>query len=317
MNIRERIAADLHVSHELIDRAVWESHSKVKKFRIKKRNGGTRPIFHPSKKTKLIQQWIIHNILNHLPVHDAAMAYRKGLSTVDNARKHRQNRYFLRIDLTNFFPSITYNDLEPLIREWHSHAETDWTLDPTSELLLKHTCFSQDETLRIGDPSSPSISNAVMASLDETISNTVRALSKNPIAYTRYADDLIFSTNERGLCKPIHEHTVAVIEESTSPLLSVNRRKTRFLSRSGGSAIVTGIKINPDGSLTLPKSYRNEIRFKLDLYRKGKLGDSDVRELRGHLAYCKHAAAGYYSRLCGKHYREIEEITTSLQDHSC
>lgn len=60
-----------------------------KTYAIPKRDGGTRTIEHPSKKLKALQRWLLTNVLEGLPVHPAAMAYKKGISIFDNAKAMR------------------------------------------------------------------------------------------------------------------------------------------------------------------------------------------------------------------------------------
>jgi hypothetical protein len=99
MKLSEFIAADLSLPLDEIKAPIRNSYVLVKHFRIKKRSGGERLIMQPSRKLKPIQYWLIHNVLSRLPVHQAATAYKKGLSILNNAERHRNNLYFLKIDL--------------------------------------------------------------------------------------------------------------------------------------------------------------------------------------------------------------------------
>ena len=100
MNIKDKIASDLDIPVSLIDQALSVSRIHVKKFSIVKRNGKMRKIFQPAKKLKTIQYWLIYKIFSELPVHDSAVAYRDGISILHNAKRHRENRYFVKIDFT-------------------------------------------------------------------------------------------------------------------------------------------------------------------------------------------------------------------------
>ena len=75
MNIRECIARDISIPEALIDEAISVARAHVKIFHIKKKSGGSRKIFHPSKKLKTIQYWLIHSVFKRMTIHDAAMAY--------------------------------------------------------------------------------------------------------------------------------------------------------------------------------------------------------------------------------------------------
>ena len=111
MELKDKISSDLNISPSFIDEAIKYSHSRIRKIHIAKRNGGQRIIYLPYSKVKTIQYWLIHNVFEKLPVHKCAMAYRKGLSVLENAKKHKNSKYFLKTDLKSFFPSISFDDL--------------------------------------------------------------------------------------------------------------------------------------------------------------------------------------------------------------
>ena len=117
MNIKFKISSDLDIPIEMIDEALSVARTYVKKFTIKKRNGADRNILQPSKKLKTIQYWLIYNVFEKLPIHESAVAYKEGISILYNARLHRNNRYFLKVDFKDFFPSIKWSDLEPIIKK--------------------------------------------------------------------------------------------------------------------------------------------------------------------------------------------------------
>src|SRR5438132_12615240 len=74
-----------------------------KTYYIKKRRGGTRLIEHPSKQLKAVQRWLAANVISHFPVHLAASAYRRGFNIAQNAGRHADSRFLVRIDLYDFF----------------------------------------------------------------------------------------------------------------------------------------------------------------------------------------------------------------------
>lgn len=67
MRIEEVISRDLKVPESLINEAISGARVRVKKFQILKRSGGSREIFHPSKKLKVIQYWLMHSVFNNMP----------------------------------------------------------------------------------------------------------------------------------------------------------------------------------------------------------------------------------------------------------
>lgn len=309
MDIKSRISLDLGIPHDLIEEALSVARIHVKKFNIPKRNGKPRAILQPSKKLKTIQYWLILNIFNHLPVHEAAVAYREGVSILHNAKKHRNSRFFLKIDLKDFFPCINWKDLLPIVESWHLNSNVDWKLDQEAKSLIQHSCFYHKDILPIGYPSSPIISNVVMNGVDVDISRLVGDSEKyGKVIYTRYADDMVISTDKSGACKLLHDEIKDLIGKTISPKISINHSKTKMGSSTGGSASVTGLKVCSNGHITLHRKHKDHIRLMLSLYKKGVLDPNENESLVGHLAYAHYMAPDFYTKLQSKYFKEIETL---------
>ena len=308
MHIKEAIANDLSIPENLIDEAISVARTHVKIFRINKKSGGSREIFHPSKKLKTIQYWFMHSVFSQISVHDASMAYRDGISILHNANRHRSSRFFLKMDLTDFFPSISFNDFIPVLRSWHVNSNAKWVLDSDAEQLIKNVCFYKNDRLAIGYPSSPIISNIVMIEFDSKVSALIAQEKYGKVIYTRYADDLVLSTDKKGACAEIKRELIGLIQATESPNISVNHNKTRLGSSTGGSASVTGLKICADGHITIHRKQKDHIRLLLSLYRKGTLCPEEEKSLLGHLSYCHYVAPDFYTKLSKKYFKEIYEL---------
>ncbi|MGB5064170.1 MAG: retron St85 family RNA-directed DNA polymerase [Candidatus Competibacter sp.] len=308
MNIRECIARDISIPEALIDEAISVARAHVKIFHIKKKSGGSRKIFHPSKKLKTIQYWLIHSVFKRMTIHDAAMAYRNDISILHNAQLHRSNRFFLKMDLENFFPSISFYDLKPLLNHWHKSANPDWDLDPEAEDLIRNVCFYENDRLAIGYPSSPIISNIAMREFDSKAVALITNHRFGKVIYTRYADDLVFSTDIKGVCSEIKHQIENLIANTNSPDIKVNNVKTKIGSSTGGSASVTGLKICPNGHITIHRNQKDHIRLLLSLYKKGVLNEDDQRSLLGNLSYCHYVAPDFYTKISKKYFKEIHEL---------
>ena len=109
----QRIGGDLGVTESYLRQLARSAPYRYSKFKIPKRSGtGERLIAQPAKEVKRIQRWLLRNDLSQLPMHDAATAYRKGAGIAANARPHANNRFLLKMDFRNFFPSIMGRDFE-------------------------------------------------------------------------------------------------------------------------------------------------------------------------------------------------------------
>ncbi|WP_444901486.1 retron St85 family RNA-directed DNA polymerase [Microbulbifer sp. SSSA007] len=310
MRIKEAIADDLSIPEGLINEALSVAHAHVKKFRVRKKSGGDREIYHPSKKLKTIQYWLMYSVFNRMSVHDASMAYREGISILHNANKHRSNRFFLKMDLENFFPSISFSDFSPILKEWHDAVRPEWVLNAEAEKLIRSVCFYKDDRLAIGYPSSPVISNIVMREFDSKVTALIADERYGKVIYTRYADDLVLSTNKKGACKEIYKEIIALIKETKSPDVRVNHSKTRFGSSTGGTASVTGLKRCTSGHITIHKKQKDHIRLLLSLYRKGLLDPEEEASLLGHLSYCHYVVPDFYTKISKKYFKEIYDLRT-------
>ena len=89
-----------------VQRTLLRAPVRYKVYSIPKRNGNRRIIAQPAREVKRLQRALMKVLLSKLPIHEAATAYRKGRSTLDNARAHAENGPILKLDLKNFFPSI-------------------------------------------------------------------------------------------------------------------------------------------------------------------------------------------------------------------
>lgn len=302
------ISNDLNVSHDFVEDALRLSSTRFKKIRIRKSSGGYRTVVRPSAELCLILFWINSEILSLLPIGGIASGFFSGSSILKNAESHKRSLYSVRIDIKNFFGSINSNDLLRVI-------ERSVGLSPIFSCggladLISSACFDDSDSLPMGYPTSPSISNIVMIDIDENIYSD---LSKNREIYgnfrlTRYADDFVFSTDKKGACKDFYRYMCGILSDHKSPDLEINVKKTRFMSRKGGSTIVTGLRITNDGNVRVHSKYRDHVRLLLKLYSENRLNDSEKIRLSGHLSHLEHCDPKLFTRLSFKYYKEISSL---------
>src|SRR6266568_8997046 len=104
--ILEQTSARLALSVSFLLKLAATASYRYKEYTIPKRTVGRRTIHHPARELKLVQRWLLRNVLNKLPVHAAATAYREGSNIRLNAETHVTNSYILRVDFQDFFPSL-------------------------------------------------------------------------------------------------------------------------------------------------------------------------------------------------------------------
>lgn len=310
-DLLELIATDLHMPLDLVRHAAKHAPTRVKRFLIKKRNGGSREIVQPSIALKPILSWIDVRFLSALPVHLIATAFRPCKSILENASAHKFSSYSVRVDIKSFYPSIKRVDFERILIVNKGLFSTEM-LTPSNVQALSRLCFDAHGALPIGYSTSPAIANAVMYEIDSAL---VRLISNKSdfgnAVLTRYADDFVFSTDRVGACKKFVEAITSVFASTSSPVLHINPDKTRFMSRAGGSTIVTGLRVNNQGNVVVHADYRDHVRLLLKLYRAGTLKVDEVPKLVGHLAHIQHVDPSLFTKLSFRYFREIEQLRGS------
>jgi retron-type reverse transcriptase len=175
------LADYVHLSAGLLYRLSKYNDKFYKSFQLPKKSVGFRIISCPSKDMKAVQAWILRNILDRIHVTDSATGFRTGKNILDNAKYHEGNRYFLCLDIENFFPSIRYAKVYTVFK----------TIGYTTHIshIFASLCTCRGK-LPQGGVTSPALSNIICIRLDHRISGYV---GKRNVAYTRYADDMTFS----------------------------------------------------------------------------------------------------------------------------
>lgn len=234
-----------------------------KTFSIQKKSGGCRTITSPRGNLKWIQQFLLEIFQSLYKPSDCAIGFVKNKSIIDNASLHVGKNYVFNVDLKDFFTSITRGMITGRL-----------CLSPFSfnrelaDLIAGLCCDSfwlrekgQIDALPQGAPTSPILSNAVCDRLDEDLS---RLAQKYDVAYSRYADDLTFSSNhniyqESGLFR----RELGWIIRSNG--LFLNSRKTRLQHKSERQD-VTGLIVNT--KVNINRSWIKDLRAVLHIWEK-------------------------------------------------
>ncbi len=224
---------------------------KYTSFRIHKRSGGLREINAPQNGLKTLQRRVANLLYSCLaeieksgqPRRPLSHGFSKRLSIVTNASVHKNRRYVLNFDLADFFPSINFGRVRGVLIK-----DRRFALQPKVATIIAQIA-SYNNSLPQGSPCSPVLSNIVAHILDICLVNLAR---KYKCTYSRYADDITFSTNQHDFPVPI----AAPINPSTKWSLGkivhsevkrcgfeINDDKTRMQIR-GSRQITTGLVVN-------------------------------------------------------------------------
>ncbi len=164
--------------------------------------------------------------------------------------------------------------------------------------------------LSIGAPSSPLVSNFFMYKFDLAMQGLC---AERNITYTRYADDLTFSTNHKDI---LFELPLLVENQLISLFgssIRINRKKTRFSSKAHNRH-VTGITITNDRKLSLGRERKRYIKHLVHQVALGKLDREYRLHLRGLIAFAKHVEPLFVRSLAKKYSAELIAKIVEGQD---
>lgn len=208
---------------------------------IKKKNKNLRYLNEPSPILKGIQKRILKNVLEEKMISKCAYAYKKGLSTILNAKSHVGCKVILKLDIENFFDNINFYKV-------YNSCFNENLYPKKLGMLLTNLCVYNDR-LPQGSPTSGYISNIVLRNFDCNIDAYCK--DKN-INYTRYSDDMTFSGDFdiRKLIKYVNE---LLYKER----FRLNKSKIKVVLNTTRQQ-VTGIVVNE--KINLSKNYKRKIR---------------------------------------------------------
>lgn len=284
MSLRARLTAVLPFSHDELVALIHSAPFAYKTYKIRKTNGKWREVSQPTPAVKLMQRFVIAQELGRLPVHLAATAYRQNMGLAENVKPHLTNRFLLKMDFREFFPSLRPVDLESVLRVNEGgnsliYSKQDYR--DLTRILFKASPDEANLRLAIGAPSSPHLSNALLYDLDLQIQDVC---DKSGITYTRYADDLSFSTSTPDLLKN-HEATICnLIARQKCLMLQVNKEKTIHSSVKNGRRI-TGLTISGVGEISIGRNRKRQLRAEIHAYQNGGMSADDLDSLRGYLSF--------------------------------
>jgi hypothetical protein len=231
---------------------------------VAKRTGGLRLLEAPKARLKALQRRILREILDAVSPHDAAHGFRRSRSVLTHASMHAGRAVVLRVDLADFFSSVTKprvrsvfralgypedvaellaglctNRAPPMPAEMVRRTLGDYPTASGVQALRHAQMLARTPHLPQGAPTSPAIANLCAFGLDVRLSAAAMAVG---VAYSRYADDLVFSGDAllAGRARRFEAFVAAVAEDDG---FAVNFRKTRVMRRSQQQR-VAGLVVN-------------------------------------------------------------------------
>lgn len=252
-------------------------------FEIPKKNGEIRCINAPQEPLKHVQRLLAKRLMavqeeNYLKSNAIVHGFTRKRGIITNGKSHRNKRFVLNIDLEDFFDSFHFGR----VKGYFQKNQFFMLPEEVAACIANIACYNGK--LPQGAPSSPVITNLICAILDRRLAAIAK---KFRLTYTRYADDLTFSTNSKVFLEKKDEllsEIYAVIEKSG---FKVNHYKTRISYRDSRQE-VTGLVVN--NKISVKREYYKKTRSMLDhLYRGIPVEHNGVeltqQQIEGRLAF--------------------------------
>lgn len=238
---------------------------RYQSFTIKKKSGTDRTIHAPAKGLKSILRSLNFVLQCVFEPHEAATGFVLAKSIVDNAKKHVGRNYVLNIDLKDFFHTFDRNRVKMgfILEPFNLNGNKE----PLA-FLLASLCTHPFEidgeertVLPQGSPTSPTLTNILCKKLDRRLAGLANRFG---VTYTRYADDITFSSPHNIYAdEEFNKELKRIIEEDQK--LVINPKKTR-LQKAGYRQEATGLVVND--KVNVRRRYVKQIRMWLYYWEK-------------------------------------------------
>lgn len=274
------LLAHLGVSSRELKKIWWRRAGMYRTFKVVGKNGKARVISAPDQRLKFLQRCLAKLLYTLYRVRNPVHGFVVERSVKTNALAHLRHRFILNLDLRDFFPSISENRVAGLIESLGIDARV-------SSIIARLCCLH--DVLPQGAPTSPVISNMICFRLDKQLMAFARDAR---CIYTRYADDLTFSSYQPmtaffdGAVPPAGRFAP---ERLAPALLSVvgangfalNQEKCHYADKNS-RRVVTGVKVNE--LLNLDRRYIRNVRAML--HSLEKIGLAKAQEKFEALGQC-------------------------------
>jgi hypothetical protein len=245
-----------------------EAATKIhyKRFTIPKRDGTERAIWAPMPKLKAAQRWILRNIVERLLVHGAAHGFLPGRSILSNAAAHANPKLVVKMDIKDFFPTITLPRVKGVFRKAGYREQVATLLALLCTESPREVVTHEGQTYYValgprclpqGAPTSPGLTNTLCLRLDQRLNGLARRLGWR---YTRYADDMTFSLPGDHQGQPRLGTLLGTVRRIVETEGFTLHAKKTTVSRPGGCQRITGLVVNGAGAPRVPRELKRRLR---------------------------------------------------------
>ena len=201
--------------------------------------------------SKLLDKWVDSSLARYFENHKDPLdsriyplEFKKNYAIKDIVTEHIHNRFLLRLDISKYFETISFDMVEDKLPE-------------SLKFLLKPIYFDINNTLKRGLHASPRIAEIIGKKIDNKIKGVMfRENLTSSVKYTRYCDDLQFSGDNRAILRSVEAF---VRQEMKNIGLIINEGKTKIVPINSNQ--ILGLRVH-DGKIIVSKRYRNRARIR-------------------------------------------------------
>lgn len=285
---RNDLADFLNIERKTLTNVLYINHveSYYHSFEIPKKSGGLRKIDAPSSTLKYIQRRLSRKLYiyrhyicekNGIKI-NISHAFEKRKSIITNSAIHKNKRYIINVDLKDFFESFHFGR----VRGYFVNNKYFKLSNEVATVIAQLSCY--EGKLPQGAPTSPIITNLICNVMDYKLLSLAK---KFRLDYTRYADDLTFSTNDRKIVHEYENFYKKLNDIITDNGFIINSSKTRFVFKDSRQ-IVTGLVVNKKVNVDY-RYYKMVRAMAQSLYTTGKFyidgEQGNLDQLEGKLSF--------------------------------
>jgi len=223
-------------------------------FQIPKKSGGFRDIDKPCGQLMSLQKNLNEFLRTHYSRKPCSHGFESDFGIKTNAEIHKNRKIVLNVDIEDFFGSINFGRVFGLF-------QSKPFFFPKNVAAAAAKLVTYKNKLPQGAPTSPILANMIALRLDSKLMSLAK---KHSCTYTRYVDDVTFSST-----KPIFDPAVASLNVGNSVTLGkaflhifekegfhIKSSKTRILTKFVRQD-VTGLTVNE--FVNVNRSYINSV----------------------------------------------------------
>jgi len=299
LTLKQAFESTFHSKYNFGDFLVTTASNEVAPVIIHKGTVHQTTVYSASEKLRRFHKFLNKFVFDYLQINtQVADAYLPGKNTRLSINKHATNKYFFQTDFSQFFTSLSIPDIQLAIKKVNNAPIID--LPDHDDLILN--LVTLHNSLPIGFATSPSLSNACMTSFDNSMQEYCIA---NQIIYSRYSDDLIFSSMSQKPLQTIQSKIEELLHNLFDDRLKLNPKKTKFL-HPGNKVKLLGVVILPNGTLSIDSKMKSEIEVLFHFYLTDqekyddyllKTFENKISQVTGRLRYISTVDQAYLLKL--------------------